>query len=52
MEALANLLSNTLSLFQIPINIWGFSFSFWQVFLFTCIASIVCWFLGRFFGGE
>ena len=36
-----------LSLFKMPLTIYGFTFSFWDIFLFTCAASIVLRFIGR-----
>lgn len=36
-----------LQLFKTPLTIYGFTFSFWDVFLFTAAASIVLRFIGR-----
>ena len=39
--------SGILDLFKMPLTVYGFSFSFWDVFLFTAAASIVLRFIGR-----
>ena len=41
MENLAALLSATLRVFNLPLNLYGFSFSFWEVFLFGAVACII-----------
>ena len=35
------------NLFNLPINIYGFEFSLWQVFMFGLIVSIIFGFVGR-----
>ena len=37
----AALLSFTLQAFSMEFNIYGFTFSFWQVFLFSSVSAIV-----------
>lgn len=41
MEDIAALLSSTYRIFNIPLNLYGFSFSFWEVFLFGAVACII-----------
>ena len=52
MENLAALLSSTLEIFSLPINLYGFSFSFWEVFLFGAVACIVGRILAEVFLGD
>lgn len=33
--------------FQLSFNIYGFTFTLWQVVCFGMVASIVAWFIGR-----
>lgn len=42
-------ISATVQLFSVEFTIYGFTFSFWEVFLFSIAASIVAWFLGKLF---
>lgn len=39
----------TMAFFTLPFTIYGFTFSFWDVFLWTTVASLLIWFLGRLF---
>lgn len=41
-----------LEVFSIEFTIFGFTFSFWQVFLFDIAASIVIWALSEVFLGD
>lgn len=41
--------SATVQLFSIEFTIYGFTFSFWEVFLFSIAASVAAWFLGKLF---
>lgn len=41
MEDIAALFSYTLRIFSLPLNFYGFSFSFWEVFLFGAVACII-----------
>ena len=36
---------------QIPINVYGFSFSLWDVFIWSIIAALVAYIVGRFLNG-
>ena len=52
MEVIGSLFSAVLSLFQLEVNLYGFTFSFWQVFVWTTVAGIVAWILAEVFTGE
>jgi len=43
------LINATVQLFSVKFTIYGFTFSFWEVFLFGIAASIIGWFLAKFF---
>lgn len=49
MEDLAALFSANVDLMKIPFTIWGFTLSFWDIFLWSLIASIVLFVLVVFF---
>lgn len=46
---LSALFSGALSVMKIPITIYGFTFSFWTVLLWSLLAGIIIWFIGRVF---
>lgn len=52
MELFAQLMQVTLALFQTEFTLWGFTFSFFEVFVYTTVAGIVCWILGEIFLGD
>jgi hypothetical protein len=52
METLQALFSATLSIFQVPITIWGFTFSWWDVFIWSAVAGLVLAFIGGVFDGD
>lgn len=39
-------LGSILALFQITLDVYGFSFSFWDIFIFTLFVGIVLKFIG------
>lgn len=41
-----------LRVMQIPLTIYGFTFSMWEVFLFTAIASCLLWVLMEVIWGD
>lgn len=47
MEAFLAYFSGILDLFKMPFTVYGFTFSFWDIFLFTTAAGIVLSFIGR-----
>ena len=52
MEYIAALLSSTLEIFSLPLDVFGFSFSLWQVFLFGAAACIAGRIIMEVFLGE
>lgn len=52
MEIVGSLFSRVLGLFQIEFSLLGFTFSFWQVFLWTAVAGIIARILGEVFFGD
>lgn len=51
MENLAIFFGLVVDLFDIPMTVYGFTFSFWDVFMFCLFASALCYFIGGFFSG-
>jgi len=41
-----------MKVFQTPLTIYGFTFSFWEVFCFTIVASIVIWIIMEVIFGD
>ena len=52
MALISSLLSHVLALFQLEFSLFGFTFSMWQVFLWTTIAGIVARIIGEVFFGD
>ncbi len=52
MELFGQLLTMVLDLLQVEFTIFGFTFSFWQVFVFDIVAGIVAWILSEVFLGD
>lgn len=52
MEFIGQVFAKTVEVFKVPINLFGFSFSFWEVFCFIIVASIIAYILGGFFSGD
>ena len=51
METIASFLSVIVQGMSIPMNIYGFTFSFWDIFLWSIIAGVVVWIVGRVING-
>ena len=49
MEDIARLFSAVMSVFKYELTLYGFTFSFWQIFCFTTVAGIAAWVLGKLF---
>lgn len=49
MELLSAMLSAAFQIFSLPLDLFGFSFSLWQVFLFSAVSCIIGRFLGEVF---
>lgn len=52
METFGALLSKTLSLFRVEFVLWGYTISFWQIFVFSAVIGVVCWILREVFLGD
>lgn len=51
MEHFFALMSMIIDFMKTPIELWGFQFSLWGVFIFVMVGSIVFWFIGNLFDG-
>lgn len=49
MEDLAEIIIGTRNLMDIPLEIWGFTFSFWDVLLWSIVVGVVIFLLFEFF---
>ncbi len=49
MEFFRFMIEKTLELFRMDFTIYGFTFSFWDVFMLVIIGSVVCGFFSHFF---
>jgi hypothetical protein len=49
MDSLKNAILLAKKLMDTPLTLWGFTFSFWQIFLWVMVASLVLWFIWRVF---
>lgn len=49
MELIGALITSTIDVFKTEFTVFGFTLSWWQIFLFSCFTSIVAWILWRFF---
>lgn len=49
MEDFALFVHAVISLFKVEFTIYGFTLSWWQVFLWSIVASLLIWFIGRIF---
>ncbi len=52
MEDIASLISGTLRLFSLEFTLYGFTFSLWEVFLFSATVSIIARILYEIFFGD
>lgn len=52
MEIFGTIISATMGLFQKELTVFGYTFSFWQVFVFTFVAAILAFAIGGFFNGD
>lgn len=50
MEELQALFTSTISILKVDFTLMDFTFSMWDVFLWSFVASILIWFVGGFFG--
>ncbi len=47
-----SMLAAAMRVFQTPLTIYGFTFSFWEVFCFSIVASIVIWLIVEVILGD
>lgn len=52
MEHIAALFTYVIRLFQIDFTLYGYTFSLWEVFVFSVVASIICRLLWEVFLGD
>lgn len=52
MELFREVLLMTLDIFKTELTLFGVTFSMWQVFMFTAVAGIVAWMIGKIFQGD
>lgn len=49
---ISTLLTAVYDLFRIEFTLYGFTFSMWQVFVFTIVAGLIGWLLSEVFLGD
>ena len=49
MEDLKTLIDVLVSIMKFPMEIWGFTLSFWDIMLALMIGSVIIWLIVRFF---
>ena len=49
MEDLNMLFQSVADLFKLEFTLYGFTFSWWQVFFWSIVAGLLSWFIGRWF---
>lgn len=49
MDAFFAMMSGIIDCMQIPMNIWGFTFSLWDVFMFSMVSTVIFGFIGKLF---
>ena len=49
MELMKQFFSATLAVFQVPLTLFGFTFSFWDIFIWTAVADLLLVFIGGLF---
>ena len=52
MEYFLAVMAMVYDLFNIPLNIYGFEFSLWQILIFGLLISVVFVFVGRMIHGD
>ena len=52
MSDIAALFSYVIRLFQIEFTLYGHTFSLWEVFVFSVVASLICHLLWEVFFGD
>lgn len=52
MTYIGAMFSAVVRLFQVELTIYGFTFSFWEVFVFAFVVGFLCWLIREVFLGE
>lgn len=52
MEQFGVLMETIYSAMQKTVIIYGHEFSFWQLYMFTLVGGIICWFIGDLINGD
>ncbi len=52
MEDIGRFFTAVMSVFRYEFTLYDFTFSFWEVFVFTIVVSIVAWILRVLFLGD
>jgi len=47
MEDIGKLFEITKNLMDTPLTLYGYTFSYWQVFIWVIVAGLIIWFIGR-----
>ena len=50
MKEFGAVLLSVVQIFDIPLTIDGFTFSFWQIFLWAIVAGVVLWLILKWIG--
>ena len=51
-ETFQAIFSACFDLLNTEITIAGFTFSWWSILVFGIIASVIAWFIGKYYGGD
>ena len=51
MEFFAAVISGAVNIMKIDFSLYGFTFNFWQIFLWNIVAGIVLWIIFNLWGG-
>lgn len=52
MEIVGTVFLKTLSIFQTELTIFGYTFSYWEVLVFSVVSSLACWLVGTLLFGR
>ena len=52
MKDFANIIMIVLDGFKTKFTLWGITISFWQIFLFNIVISIIAYIVSAMFGGN
>lgn len=52
MEYFGKLIMSIVDFMKIEFSVFGYTISYWQVFLFTMVGGILGWFIGEMLNGD